>query len=131
MSPTDICVATSRVNRKWHTIAYDNLLWRNICIQKGIEEPEMVDIKKDARTNYMQGYRRVQNWSRGKYKATSLSGHKEIVWSVLHGGDRIVSGSEDMTIKVWETESGMCLNTLRGHKNGVVSYNLITFFFFI
>lgn len=120
MSPTDVCVGASRVNQKWHTIAYDNLLWRNICIQKGIEVPAQVDLKKDARTNYMQGYRRVQNWSRGKYKATPLAGHKEIVWSVLFDGDRIVSGSEDMSIKIWEAESGMCLNTLKGHKNGVI-----------
>jgi WD40 repeat protein len=66
-------------------------------------------------------YRRVQNWSKGRYKATALSGHKEIVWSVLTDRDRIISGSEDMTIKVWETDSGMCLNTLKGHKNGTVS----------
>lgn len=128
MSPGDICVGASRVNRKWHTIAYDNVLWRNICIQKGIEVPVVVDFKKDARTNYMQGYRRVQNWSRGRYKATALSGHKEIVWSVLHTNDKIISGSEDMTIKVWETDSGMCLNTMRGHKNGVVSFLTISFF---
>lgn len=56
MSPTDICVGAARVNRKWHTIAYDNMLWRNICLQKGIELPAVVDTQKDARTNYMEGY---------------------------------------------------------------------------
>jgi WD40 repeat protein len=66
-------------------------------------------------------YRRVQNWTKGKYKSTTLAGHKEIVWSVLAEGDKIVSGSEDMTIKIWEADSGMCMNTLKGHKNGTVS----------
>jgi hypothetical protein len=56
MPPSDICVGAARVNRKWHTIAYDNMLWRNICFQKGIELPAVVDYKKDARTNYMDGY---------------------------------------------------------------------------
>ena len=125
MAPADICVGAARVNRKWHTIAYDNMLWRNICSQKGIELPAVVDYKMDARNNYMDGYRRVQNWTRGKYKSHTLSGHKEIVWSVLSDGDKIISGSEDMTIKIWEADSGMCLNTLKGHKNGTVSYQLL------
>jgi hypothetical protein len=56
MSPSDVCVGAARVNRKWHTIAYDNMLWRNICLAKGIEIPAEVDHKKDARTNYMDGY---------------------------------------------------------------------------
>ncbi len=43
------------------------------------------------------------------------------MWSVLYDRDRIISGSEDMTIKIWDSESGMCMNTLKGHKNGTVS----------
>jgi len=32
------------------------------------------------------------------------------------GDNKIVSGSNDKTIKVWDIESGDCLKTLEGHK---------------
>lgn len=40
-------------------------------------------------------------------------------WSHLDGKNMVVSGSWDSTSKVWDIESGKCLNTFEGH-NGVV-----------
>ncbi len=34
-------------------------------------------------------------------------------------GRRIVSASDDGTLKVWDAESGACVATLAGHGNGV------------
>jgi WD40 repeat protein len=36
-------------------------------------------------------------------------------------GRRIVSGSRDHTIRVWDADSGTCLRTLSGHQGGVPS----------
>ena len=36
-------------------------------------------------------------------------------------GQRIVTGSEDRTAKVWEAASGHELVTLKGHSNGILS----------
>jgi WD40 repeat protein len=36
-------------------------------------------------------------------------------------GSRIVSGSYDETIKVWDSDTGDCLKTLRGHTTVVMS----------
>ena len=36
-------------------------------------------------------------------------------------GRRIVSGSEDKTVRVWDAESGVELACLRGHDDGVTS----------
>ena len=44
-----------------------------------------------------------------------LRGHQEGVNSVAFspGGDRIVSGSEDKTMRVWDTRSGQCLDVIQ------------------
>ena len=52
-----------------------------------------------------------------------LQGHAGWVESVAVSPDgrHIVSGSDDTTLRVWELNSGRCLNTLRGHTAGVGS----------
>jgi hypothetical protein len=35
-------------------------------------------------------------------------------------GERLASGSNDRTIKIWDTHNGQCITTLRGH-SGIVS----------
>ncbi|NUQ65476.1 MAG: DUF4062 domain-containing protein, partial [Pirellulales bacterium] len=50
-----------------------------------------------------------------------LRGHEGAVWCVAFspGGDRIVSGSEDKTVRVWDATSGAELAVLRGHEDYV------------
>ena len=53
----------------------------------------------------------------------TLNGH--IYWvksvAVSPDGTRVVSGSEDRTIKIWDAHTRMCLQTLRGHTDFVNS----------
>lgn len=50
-----------------------------------------------------------------------LQGHTEGVWAVAFSpdGTRIVSGSGDKTLKIWDADSGQNLATLSGHEQGV------------
>lgn len=36
--------------------------------------------------------------------------------------DRLISGSDDYLIKVWDLESGECLKTLKGHEDSVTCF---------
>ena len=33
-------------------------------------------------------------------------------------GKRVVSGSDDMTVRVWDVETGECLKVMEGHTKG-------------
>ena len=57
------------------------------------------------------------------YKFNGLHGHKGLVESVSFSPDsqRIVSGSHDKTMRVWDAASGKELRVLRGHEDWVMS----------
>ena len=58
----------------------------------------------------------------------TLEGHLGEVLSVSYSpdGTKIISGSRDKTIKIWDANTGECLKTLEGHSSYVwsVAYSL-------
>ncbi|KAK3952208.1 hypothetical protein QBC32DRAFT_324617 [Pseudoneurospora amorphoporcata] len=53
----------------------------------------------------------------------TLKGHSDYVRSIAFSpdGQRLASGSDDRTIKIWDAASGSCLQTLEGHSSYVYS----------
>ena len=53
----------------------------------------------------------------------NLMGHSDWVESVAYSpdGTKIISGSDDKTVKIWDANTGECLKTLEGHSNYVNS----------
>src|SRR5262245_1480646 len=54
---------------------------------------------------------------------STLEGHSSSVCSVAFSPDstKLASGSNDHTVKIWDTSSGACLSTLEGHSSRVNS----------
>lgn len=53
----------------------------------------------------------------------SLEGHTNVVYCLAFNnpfGDKVATGSFDKTAKIWKTNNGQCLQTLRGHQGEVV-----------
>ncbi len=61
-------------------------------------------------------------WQKGGY----LRGHTDRVYcaQMSHNGEFIVSGSDDNSIKIWDSRNGDCKYTLCGHKDRVYSVDI-------
>ena len=79
------------------------------------------------------GDRSIKIWSlsgkpvsRGHCLRT-LVGHDKGVWALksLRRGDRLVSGSQDSTVRVWQVATGASLLTLQGHSGAVNCLELL------
>ena len=57
----------------------------------------------------------------------TLVGHSDSVWSLqLVANNKLASGSEDKSIKIWNVETGVCIRTLTGHRETIYSLHLLS-----
>ncbi|XP_059501278.1 F-box/WD repeat-containing protein 7 isoform X2 [Stegostoma tigrinum] len=132
LDPKDLLQA-AQTCRYWRILAEDNLLWREKCKEEGIDEPVYIKRRKVIKPGfahspwksaYIRQHRIDTNWRCGDLKTPKqvLKGHDDHVITCLQFcGNRIVSGSDDNTLKVWSAVTGKCLRTLVGHTGGVWS----------
>lgn len=130
LEPKDLLRA-AQTCRVWRGLAEDNLLWKEKCRQANIEV-RVIRGKKRARMGvipspwkvaYMRQHNIEMNWRCKPIRTPKmLKGHDDHVITCLQfSGARIVSGSDDNTLKVWSAITGKCLRTLTGHTGGVWS----------
>ncbi|AYV84911.1 MAG: hypothetical protein Hyperionvirus54_1, partial [Hyperionvirus sp.] len=74
----------------------------------------------DWRTRYRELMRIKGNWKMGKYNVIKLCGHTEPITAVCCNADFVCSASRDMTIRIWDISTRLCLHILRGH-TGLIS----------
>ncbi|RUS81954.1 hypothetical protein EGW08_010299 [Elysia chlorotica] len=131
MEPRDLLRA-AQTCRYWRVLAEDNLLWREKCREEGVDEEMVYGCRmrrrhSAARSPYKSLFMRQSqiehNWRTGVNRPPKhLKGHDDHVITCLEFcGNRVVSGSDDNTLKVWSVTSGKCLRTLIGHTGGVWS----------
>lgn len=70
---------------------YNNLSWKNI---------------------YRQRLELSNNWLNGNYKSRIFNGHTEAVYCIQFDSHKIVSGSRDDTIKLWDIKTGKCIGSI-------------------
>ncbi|XP_039203929.1 F-box/WD repeat-containing protein 7-like [Crotalus tigris] len=131
LEPRDLLRA-AQTCRYWRILAEDNLLWREKCRDGGIEEPLSLRKRRLLSPGFMYSpwklaflrqHRIDMNWRNGDARPPKvLKGHDDHVITCLQFcGNRIVSGSDDNTLKVWSAITGECVQTLVGHTGGVWS----------
>lgn len=136
LEPKDLLRA-AQTCRSWRFLADDNLLWKEKCKQACIitktsllsEKPKrgrtgnMPRIASAWKAAFMRHNTIETNWRSNPIRTPkTLNGHDDHVITCLQFcGNRIVSGSDDNTLKVWSAVTGKCLRTLIGHTGGVWS----------
>jgi serine/threonine protein kinase len=105
----------------------DNPVWEDICGECGSsQQEERVHIQTAAAEKAAPEKAAPEKTAAEKAAAktvVTLEGHSYYVNSVSFSpdGSRIVSGSHDETLKVWDAETGQEMLTLKGHSDGVMS----------
>ncbi|KAI9209182.1 WD40-repeat-containing domain protein [Polychytrium aggregatum] len=74
----------------------------------------------DWRYIYRQRMLLEKNWASLKFKKREIKGHQEAVYCLQFDDDKIVSGSRDDTIKIWDMKTGALRHTLIGHGASVL-----------
>ena len=140
LKPRDLLNA-AQTCRYWRILAEDNLLWREKCREAGLGDSveEMFNARSKSyykkisnlsgmdysswKLGFMREHNIECNWRVRPIRTTKeLKGHDDHVITCLQfSNNKIVSGSDDNTLKVWNASTGRCLRTLVGHTGGVWS----------
>eukprot|EP00731_Ephydatia_muelleri_P029012 Em0020g656a len=131
----DLLVA-AQTCRTWYTLCEDSLLWKDKC--KDFDQDELnASMKSLAKRKslvsivsnpwkqlYLRKHRIAYNWRHADMsepnRTRTLKGHEDHVVTCLQFfGNRIVSGSDDNTLRIWSASTGKHLKTLMGHTGGV------------
>lgn len=130
LEPSDLLRA-AQTCRSWRFLADDNLLWKEKCKQVGIDDiPKRKGSPRSPSNStspwkaaFMRHHAIEMNWRNKPIRPPKmLKGHDDHVITCLQFyGNKIVSGSDDNTLKVWSATTGKCLRTLVGHTGGVWS----------
>ncbi|XP_065838229.1 F-box/WD repeat-containing protein 7-like [Oscarella lobularis] len=127
LEPDDLLRA-AQTCRYWKALCDDNLLWKEKCRLHNIDSSIMNKttsrrklIVKSWKQVYLTKSRIEWNWQHGALKNPKiLKGHDDHVITCLKfHGNKIVSGSDDTTLKIWSALTGKQLRTLTGHTGGV------------
>ena len=125
-------VAASAVSRSWRGVALDESIWRVVFLRRwqretytdpapitvgglGIGQPGVAT--QQWRRMYRARAELEKQWRMGadkSGKATYLSGHTDSVYCVQFDEEKIITGSRDRTIRVWDINTMQCLRVIGG-----------------
>lgn len=78
--------------------------------------------KRPWKAVYSERYTVERHWRKGFYSLKKFEGHKDGVLCCQYDNNKLLmTGSYDTTIKIWNTDTGELIRTLRGHTMGVKS----------
>jgi len=113
----------SLVNKTWLTVARDNELWKRKFAANPswkVNIPYQHLDEMDWRHLYSQRYQLEQRWNTGKVTTYYLTGHTDSVYCLQFDDEKIITGSRDRTIKIWNMHTRECMHTLTGHEQSVL-----------
>ncbi|KAL9060066.1 MAG: hypothetical protein Q9206_001224 [Seirophora lacunosa] len=122
-------IYSALVCRQWYSVARDDLVWKSIFLQEFQSQsptiPEnstdfqirgqglgSVEAEQDWKGMWRARKALHQRWLDSHAAAIYLEGHYDSVYCVQFDEDKIVTGSRDRTVRVWNTRTYKCTKTL-------------------
>ncbi|KJE92825.1 abnormal cell lineage protein 23 [Capsaspora owczarzaki ATCC 30864] len=117
----------AQVCKAWHAFANENLLWRVLYEKQGykmftgVKHSALLTSNFDWKREYRIRMRCAENWRVGLCgKLEGRAGHTGSVLSVQFSLRKVISGSSDHTIRIWDLFTGDCQHVLEGHRAAVL-----------
>eukprot|EP00026_Physarum_polycephalum_P002522 Phypoly_transcript_02529.p1 GENE.Phypoly_transcript_02529~~Phypoly_transcript_02529.p1 ORF type:complete len:397 (+),score=32.93 Phypoly_transcript_02529:1556-2746(+) len=121
LSIQDLCSVVS-VSQTWRSIGFDGYLWKTQSLhyfENPVNRSERRLSGKDPDENWQDYFRRRYaahvKWKTSQLANTTVTGHVGTVWTLAFDESKLVTGSFDKTIKIWDRNTYKCMKTLRGH----------------
>ena len=124
LDPLSLCRA-SRVSKRWKQLIDDETLWKRQCERFHFEVSREYSFSTVSyfpwKEFFKRKYRVYMNWMKGGDSTIQhLNAHPTGVVTCLHFDDkRIISGSDDCTIKIWSIQTGKPLRVVRRRKKKI------------
>ncbi|KHN78404.1 F-box/WD repeat-containing protein 7 [Toxocara canis] len=135
LDPRSLCKCMC-VCRAWRTLCIEPCLWKSLCalprsFRLCSKEAERRQLERYAtgdgnvlwREAFAERYRLWSNWHAGRCVIRTFQGHTQGISCVQFDSERIVSGSSDNTIRLWDIKNGVVPGlgtmTLTGHSDTV------------
>lgn len=121
-----------KVNYRWNAMAQDTQVWRTVFLRKYqrqiLTDPAPIQVggaglgRPNRKTQAWKKMYKARvdleaNWRAGSEKAGKavyLSGHTDSVYCVQFDEEKIITGSRDRTIRVWDINTYQCLKVIGG-----------------
>jgi len=120
----------AQVSKAWHTVATSMVVWRELFLRDfkakkydigapylqmgGLGLGRAERCEQDWRAMYRARWHINRNWEKSSPKAVYFSGHTDSVYCCQFDENRIITGSRDRTIRVWDLNTYKCLKVIAG-----------------
>lgn len=123
----DTLLVIPKVSRMWARLFYIDELWKLRMLERGwklkIPSTNDVYLSEEEQSWYYwfkQRYQLENRWNIGKVASHYLIGHQDSVYCLQFDDEKIITGSRDQTIKIWDLNQYQCIHTLEGHQGSVL-----------
>ncbi|CAO3688537.1 unnamed protein product [Rhizopus stolonifer] len=121
----DSLLSVPLVSRRWASLFYLDDLWKIKMLENDwrLKIPKHVTLSEEEKSWYYwfkQRYQLESRWNTGKVAPHYLLGHTDSVYCIQFDDEKVITGSRDRTIKIWDLCQYQCVYTLEGHTASVL-----------